>query len=46
VLVGGKPSISYDYPQLNGELKTLKHMLADYYGEAITPKLWEHQLLK
>jgi hypothetical protein len=36
----------YDYPVLNGDLKTLKTMLAAYHAEVISPKLWAYGLLK
>lgn len=36
----------YDYPLLNGEIKTLRTMLARYHADVITPKLWEFGLLK
>lgn len=36
----------YDYPALNGDLATLKRMVADYHESVIAPKLWEYGLLK
>lgn len=38
--------VVYDYPQLQGELKTLKKMLRQYYLEEIVPFLFEYQFLK
>jgi hypothetical protein len=46
VIVGGKPTTVYDYPILNGELKTLKAMVTDYHADVIAPKLWHYGLLK
>jgi hypothetical protein len=36
----------YDYPELNGDLKTLKTKLKDYYLEIIKPDLFKYELLK
>lgn len=41
-----KAETVFDYPVLNGEVKTLKSMVAAYHEEVIAPKLWEHGLLK
>ncbi|MBA2952199.1 hypothetical protein GON03_19465 [Nocardioides sp. MAH-18] len=46
VVVGGKPTTVYDYPILNGELKTLKALVARYHADVIAPKLWHYGLLK
>jgi hypothetical protein len=39
VTVGGKTFTEYDYPLLNGEIKTLKTMVAAYHANVIAPKL-------
>jgi hypothetical protein len=36
----------FDYPELNGDIKTLKALLARYHADVITPKLWSYGLLK
>lgn len=36
----------HDYPILNGDIATLKTMLADYHATVIAPKLWSYGLLK
>lgn len=36
----------YDYPELNGNLSTLKAMLKDYYLDVIVPVLFEYEFLK
>ncbi len=36
----------YHYPELNGNIKTLKTMLNEYYEKHIQPKLFEYELLK
>ena len=36
----------YHYPELNGDIKTLKTMLNEYYEKHIQPKLFEYELLK
>lgn len=36
----------YDYPGLNGYLRTLRHMLKAYYKLHITAKMFKYQLLK
>ena len=46
VLVGREKKRVYDYPVLNGELRTLRKMTMDYHASAIAPKLWEYGLLK
>jgi len=42
----GKEKTVYDYPELNGELKSLKPMLKEYYLQEIAPKLFEYEFLK
>lgn len=46
VLVGRNETTVYDYPVLNGELKTLKAMTMKYHAEAVAPSLWKYGLLK
>ena len=46
VKVGDKTQTVYDYPVLNGELKTLKAMTMAYHAEQVAPKLWDYGLLK
>ncbi len=46
VLVGKNMTTVYDYPVLNGELKTLKAMIVQYHADVIAPKLWGYGLLK
>lgn len=46
VLVGRDLKTIYDYPQLNGEIKTLKAMTMQYHADAVAPKCWEYGLLK
>ena len=36
----------YDYPQLNGDLDTLRTMLKAYYKSHITKKMFQYELLK
>lgn len=36
----------YDYPELNGQINSLKAMLRTYYDEYIVNKLFEYELLK
>ena len=36
----------YDYPQLNGDLDTLRTMLKDYYKTHIVDKLFKYELIK
>ena len=36
----------YDYPLLNGSLKTLKELVKQYYNNEIVPKLFEYEFLK
>lgn len=35
-----------DYPELNGNIKTLKTLLKDYYLKEIAPVLFEYEMLK
>jgi len=46
VQVGRAMTTVYDYPILNGELRTLKAMVMQYHAAAVAPKLWEYELLK
>lgn len=36
----------YDYPELHGNLQTLKKLIRDYYNEEIVPTLFEYEFLK
>ena len=36
----------YDYPELNGDLNSLRVKLKDYYKKYITPKMFEYELIK
>ncbi len=36
----------YDYPQLNGDLGTLRIKLKEYYKKYITPLMFEYELIK
>ena len=36
----------YDYPELNGDLNTLRTKLKDYYKKYITPLMFEYELIK
>jgi hypothetical protein len=42
----GKSKNIYDYPELNGNLNSLKPMLKEYYLKEIAPKLFEYEFLK
>lgn len=42
----GKVTQVADSPDLNGALRTLSGMVAQYHAEAITPRLWEFGLVK
>lgn len=46
VLVGREMKTIYDYPELNGEIRTLKAMTMQYHADAIAPRCWEYGLLK
>ncbi|MFZ7157466.1 hypothetical protein C3007_03470 [Avibacterium gallinarum] len=41
-----KGNTVYDYPELNGHLKTLKQLVKIYYQKEIVPFLFEYQFLK
>ena len=41
-----KGNTVYDYPELNGHLKTLKQLVKDYYLDEIVPFLFKYQFLK
>jgi hypothetical protein len=45
-MVGRNAKTIYDYPVLNGELKTLKAMTMAYYADQVAPKLWQYGFLK
>lgn len=36
----------YDYPELHGNLQTLKKLIRDYYNTEIVPTLFEYEFLK
>ncbi|WP_220468755.1 hypothetical protein [Staphylococcus coagulans] len=36
----------FDYPQLNGHIKSLKQLVKAYYAEEIVPFLFEYEFLK
>lgn len=39
-------TIHYDYPELNGNLSTLKSLVKNYYNTEIVPFLFEYEFLK
>lgn len=43
---GKTKRIVYDYPELNGDLETLRRMLKEYYKSHITEKMFRYELLK
>lgn len=43
---GSRKRIVYDYPELNGDLDTLRVMLKAYYKSHITEKMFMYELLK
>lgn len=42
----GKKGRIYDYPSLNGSIRTLKELNKEYYLKEIVPKLFEYEFLK
>ena len=36
----------YDYPELHGNIKTMKELIKKYYNREIVPMLFEYELLK
>ena len=42
----GKEKTVYDYPKLNGDLKSLRVKLDAYYDKSIAPKCFKYELLK
>lgn len=46
MVVGKKKTTIFDYPVLNGELKTLRAMVMQYHADIIAPKLWHYGLLR
>lgn len=44
--VDEKGDTIYNYPQLNGNLNTMKNKLREYYKKHIEPKMFEYELLK
>ena len=43
---GSKKQRVYDYPELNGDLTSLRTKLKDYYKSHITEKMFEYELIK
>jgi len=43
---GRSKKLQYHYPELNGDLETLRKLLKDYYKNHITAKMFEYELLK
>ena len=46
VVIGGKAMTHYEYPLLNGAIKTLKTMTSAYYRDVIAPKVLHYGLVK
>ena len=46
IKIKGKKIRKYDYPELNGNLDTLRKELKDYYKSHITDKMFKYELLK
>ena len=46
VKVGKSKKNVYDYPELNGDLISLRDKLKAYYKKYITPKMFEYELIK
>lgn len=46
VMVGRTKTKVFDFPVLNGELKTLRAMTTQYHADVVAPRLWEYELLK
>lgn len=42
----GKKKKVYNYPELNGDLNTLRVLLNNYYMDEIAPTLYKYELLK
>lgn len=42
----GKVEITYDYPQLNGDLNTMRGLIKDYYHRYIMDNLFQYKFLK
>jgi len=45
-LPGGKIEQQPDYPELNGHITSLRHLVKEYYLSEIVPKLFEYEFLK
>lgn len=43
---GNKEQKVYDYPELNGDLNSLRTKLKEYYNKHIVPKMFQYELLK
>ncbi|WP_441794884.1 hypothetical protein [Limosilactobacillus reuteri] len=42
----GKTTTVYDYPQLNGDLNTMRGLIKDYYHKYIMPNLFKYEFIK
>lgn len=42
----GKTTIVYDYPQLNGDLNTMRGLIKDYYHKYVMPNLFKYEFIK
>lgn len=42
----GKTTTVYDYPQLNGDLNTMRGLIKDYYHKYVMPNLFKYEFIK
>lgn len=42
----GKATTVYDYPQLNGDLNTMRGLIKDYYHKYVMPNLFKYEFIK
>lgn len=42
----GKATTVYDYPQLNGDLNTMRGLITDYYHKYVMPNLFKYEFIK
>lgn len=42
----GKVTTVYDYPQLNGDLNTMRGLIKDYYHKYVMPNLFKYEFIK
>ena len=42
----GKTTTVYDYPQLNGDLNTMRGLVKDYYHKYVMPNLFKYEFIK